>query len=101
MQELLWNTYEDMGDMILPEDQNAIYTGIQQKIKEILKGDLEDPVVETAIYFHINDLLRPLAQIYAQIDELNFKCRKTLSSSVFTNFEKFIRELSEVDKNPN
>jgi len=27
-QELLWNTYEDMGDMILPENSNAIYTGI-------------------------------------------------------------------------
>jgi len=28
LQELLWHTYEDMGDMILPEDSNVIYTGI-------------------------------------------------------------------------
>jgi hypothetical protein len=50
-----------MGDMILPENSNSIYTGIQDKIKAILKSDLEDPVVETAIYLHINDLLKPLA----------------------------------------
>lgn len=61
--------------------------------------DLEDAVLETAIYFLVNDLLRPLAQIYAQIDELHFKCRNKLSNSVFTNFEKFIREIVEVEKN--
>jgi hypothetical protein len=46
-------------------------------------------------------LLETLAKIYAQIDELNYKCRKTLSSSVQTNFEKFIREMIEIDKNVN
>ena len=51
--------------MILPENSNAIYTGIQDKIKAILKSDLEDPVAETAIYLQNKDLLEPLAQIYA------------------------------------
>ena len=28
LQEILWDTYADMGDMILPEESNVIYTGI-------------------------------------------------------------------------
>lgn len=87
--------------MILPQNSNSIYTGIQDKIKAILKSDLEDPTKETAISLYLKDLLETLAKIYAQIDELHFKSFKTLSSSVQTNFEKFIREMIEIDKNVN
>lgn len=100
MQEMLWKSYEDMGNMILPDENIDIYTGIQSKIKDILKGDLEDPVVDTATSQHLENLLRPLATIFAQIDELNFKCRKLLNDGVFYKFERFIKELVEVDKNP-
>ena len=64
-----------MGDMILPEESNVIYTGIQERVKDILKEDLEDSVLETKVYTLLNDLLKPLALIYAKIDELNYKCR--------------------------
>lgn len=84
--------------MILPENSNSIYTGIQDKIKAILKSDLEDPGLNTPIGLYLVDLLQTLAKIYAQIDELHYKCRKSLSSSVQTNFEKFIREMIEIDK---
>jgi hypothetical protein len=46
-----------MGDMILPENSNAIYTGIQDKIKAILKNYLEDPTTETVEYLDIVNLL--------------------------------------------
>lgn len=54
-----------MGDMILPENSNSIYTGIQDKIKAILKSDLEDPGLNTPIGLYLVDLLQTLAKIYA------------------------------------
>ena len=90
-----------MGDMILPEESNVIYTGIQERVKDILKEDLEDSVLQTTVYMLVIELLRPLANIYAQIDGIHYKCRQKLSSSVLTNFEKFICEIVVVDKNVN
>ena len=89
-----------MGDMILPDDNLDIYTGFQSKISQILKSDIDDPN-ETQVGARIETLLKPLVQVFTQIDELNYKCNKQLNESVYQKFERFIKELVEQENKKN
>lgn len=59
--------------MILPDEQIDLYSGIQGRIIKILFADLEDSNVELIQANKLSSVLRPLALMFVQIDELTFK----------------------------
>lgn len=42
LQQVLWNNYKDIGDIILPDESQDLYSGIQGRLMKILQVDLDD-----------------------------------------------------------
>lgn len=79
----MWLNYKDMGDMILPDEQIDLYAGIQGRIIKILQADLEDSSVELIQSTKLSFVLKPLAQMFVQIDELTFRTTGELSYRMY------------------
>lgn len=97
----LWNNYKTMGDIILPEEETeaGMYSNINRKIIKIFQSDeLEDVLKARVDPFKLEFLVRPIAQVFAQLDELNVKCTGKLSFSVLRQMERMLKDI--VDYNP-
>ena len=68
-----------MGDLLLPETKDDLYSGIQSKIKGIFKEEIEDKEIEEIDPVKLKYILKPLVSMFLQIDELTFKCKRQLS----------------------
>lgn len=85
-----------MGDLLLPETKDDLYSGIQSKIKNIFKDEIEDKEIEEIDPVKLKFILKPLVSMFLQIDELTFKCKRQLSQHCFVQIERFIKEIIDI-----
>jgi len=82
-QKNLWNYYKELDDLILPDEQVDLYSGIQGRIMTILKSDLEDSNLKSIKTEKLKKVLQTLALMFVQIDELTFKITRALNQRIF------------------
>ena len=78
--------------MILPDEQIDLYSGITGRIIKILQVDLDDLNLEKIDSQKLQSVLKPLAMMFVQIDELTFKTQECLSYRTFAQIERLLKE---------
>ena len=53
-----------MGDLLLPETKDDLYSGIQSKIKGIFKEEIEDKEIEEIDSTKLKYILKPLISMF-------------------------------------
>lgn len=59
-----WNNFKDMGDLLLPEAKDDLYSGIQNKIRNICRDDIEDKTIDAIDPVKLKTILKPLVSMF-------------------------------------